>query len=132
MKLLIDKNVNFKELRKFIQENNICCELFGLNAEQQNRKIEEKPGLLILGGPTKLPARLASKGTIDNFEKIKRIIGGNNLGDCLHLESVTFENYDFLITEDNDILSKKKEIKEQFPNLELSNLFDFKISQIKK
>ena len=126
MKLLIDKNINHKELKKFIADNNLQCEVFGLNAEQHNKKVEQKPGLLILGGPTKLPGRFASRDTSDNFEEIKKIVGKDNLGDCLHFESAMFEGYDYLITDDNDLISKSQQLKDICPKLELKRLSEFK------
>jgi len=130
MKILIDKDVDHKELKRFVREKNLECEIFGLNAEQYNSKVEQKPGLLILGGPTKLAGRLASKETLNNFEEIKMTIGKNNLGDCLHVESCVFENYNYLITNDNDILSKRQQLKELFPNLKIKNLLEFKNENI--
>ena len=126
MKILIDKDVDHKELKRFIRDNNLESDIFGLNAEQYNSKVEQKPGLLVLGGPTKLAGRLASEEALDNFEKIKKIIGKDNLGDCLHLESAVFENYNYLITNDKDILSKRQQLKELFPNLKIENPSGFK------
>lgn len=126
MNMLVDKNVNFKDLKNFIKNHNLDCDLVGLNAEQENKKLTEKPGLLMLGGPTKLGGRLASKQTVGTFEEVKKIIGRNNIGDCLYIELAVFEKYELLITEDKDLLTKRSELKEQFPTLTILSLSEFK------
>ncbi len=127
MKILIDKNVNSKELKKLCEDHNFNCEILSIeNLEQQNKKVHQTKGLLILGGPSKLNGRLGDKESEDKLEFLKQIIGKENMGDILHLEASLFEEVDYFITEDNDILSKRQEIQKKFPNLKILKLEEFK------
>lgn len=121
MKILIDKNVNYKKFNDFIRMNNIYCEAIGLNIETKNKKIEEKPALSNLGH-SKLPMRFGSDELI---KEIESIIGKQNVGDVLHVESANFENCNIFITEDRDILSKKDELYKKLPELNIMNLEEF-------
>jgi len=50
-KILFDKNVNAKEIKKILDANNIDTELINIdNLENKNKKLTQTTGLLILGG----------------------------------------------------------------------------------
>ena len=56
------------------------------------------------------------------FEKLKRIIGKNNIQDCIHLEAHIRDKYDYFVTEDKDILSKRSELKNEFLDLKIKTV----------
>lgn len=97
-KVLIDKNVNTKRLSKELQK--LSTEEYKLytvsNLENKNKKLDKTVGLLILGGPTRLPGRLAEKDTDQIMKNLKAIIGRENMGDILHVETTIKEIQSYL------------------------------------
>ena len=126
MKILVDKNVDLRKLEEFIKNKNLVCDLMTLRAENKVRRIKKKAtGLIVLGGPTSLDNQLGGEDEISLFNRVKEIIGKQNLGDCLHVESAIFNNADYLITEDKDFLSKVSELSTISNKPKILNLSGF-------
>ncbi|MCD6549710.1 hypothetical protein J7K41_03320 [Candidatus Micrarchaeota archaeon] len=126
-KVLIDKNVNTKRLSKELQK--LSTEEYKLytvsNLENKNKKLDKTVGLLILDGPTRLPGRLAEKDTDQIMKNLKAIIGRENMGDILHVETAIKEKMNYFITNDKDILNKRTKIKEYYPELSILSEEEF-------
>lgn len=130
MKILLDKNVNLKKFKVFNRENSIKCELWTLRGETEVKTISNKSTSLMILGKTPLGNRLYTNDGF--FEEVKKIIGNNNLGDVLHVESAIFNECDYLITEDKDILAKREELLKVSKNPQIMNFEEFKREFIKK
>ncbi len=122
-KIMVDKNVDMKKLKRITSQSNLEWEIFQANIENITKRIEQKPALAILG-VAKLPMRLENK-TTNNFEKIKSIIGNDKVADALQVNEADYHNAKYLITEDNDILSKREELKLILTNLKIVNINEF-------
>ena len=122
--ILIDKNIDYKRLKELLKNSKIDSNIFGVNIETPNKNIVERPALAVLG-ITKLPMRLASKDSVDVFEKIKEIIGDENLGDSIITEEAVFHNYYYFLTEDSDILNKRDIVMRSYPKIKILKLVEF-------
>jgi len=116
-RVLLDKNVNLDNAKKLFIE---AVEFFNIeNLENKNKNLNQTKGLLILGGPTTLNGRLAGENTDTLLESLKQIIGEDNMGGILHVEMAIQGNFDYLVTNDKDILRKIKQINEKYPCLKI-------------
>ncbi len=53
------------------------------------------------------------------LDKLKQIIGVNNIKDCIHLEAHIRDGYDYFVTEDTDVLDKREQLVKEFPKLQI-------------
>lgn len=116
LKVLIDKNVNYKLIQERVSSLKEEIEINGVNIEGKNSKLQEVPALAILG-KAKFPMRLGGKDSVETFEGIKKIVEEKNLGDAMHLEVAIHDKYDFFVTNDKHVTKKRTKLKGVAPNL---------------
>ncbi|MGA2911451.1 MAG: hypothetical protein ABSE17_02310 [Candidatus Levyibacteriota bacterium] len=73
----------------------------------------------VLGRTVLGQMRFGSDQQTKVFNKLKKIIGINNINDCIHLEAHIRDRRDYFVTEDHDILDARTQLKEDFPELEI-------------
>lgn len=124
MKIMKDKNVDLKKLKRILKVCNLDAEIIEINIENRIKKLKQIPALGILG-ISKFPMRLSGKDESKTFEKIKSIVGKEKLGDVLHIHEAVIQKVDYLISQDDDIISKREEINTIHPNLKILTLEEF-------
>lgn len=61
----------------------------------------------------------ASASDAQRFEQIKQIIGKENIKDAIHVDTHIRDGNDYFVTEDNDILSVRGQLEQQFSGLKI-------------
>ncbi len=112
-----DISADYKKL-KVLRDKDII-KIIGIKIENNADKFDAILPTGVMGYTALGSMKLGSDEQARNFEELKRIIGQNNINDCIHLEAHIREGYDFFVTEDRDILDKKSELEQQFPNLNI-------------
>lgn len=112
-----DISADYKKLRVLRDKGFI--KIIGIKIENNKDKFDAILPTGVMGYTVLGSMKLGSDEQAKNFEELKRIIGRNNINDCIHLEAHIREGYDYFVTEDKDILDKKSELEQQFPNLKI-------------
>lgn len=110
VKITRDSGANFKLLKNLANENYI--EIFDVLTENETCKVKNKILPTAIFGYSEYGAcELAGAGV---YEEILEVIGKENFGDAVKLDTHIRNNFDYFITEDNDFLSKREVLKEKF------------------
>lgn len=113
-----DIGANLKKLRTL--ERKGLIELFQVKIETHTPKIKNKDLPNGVWGHTKFNEMLwTSEDDASRFEKIKEIIGKNNIEDAIHVDTHIREKRDYFVTEDTDILNCKDELEQTFKGLKI-------------
>ena len=124
---LIDKNVDWRKIKWFKEKyklSNIIISFYRLNIENESTKIKDVSALALFDHPKGFDTNRFCSET-EKFTKTTAIVGKNNIKDCLHIESCNFYKFQYLITNDNDILSKLSPLESLYPNIKILNLGKF-------
>lgn len=112
-----DISADFRKLKVF--RNKGLIKIIGIKIENNKDKFDAVLPRGVMGYTVLDSMELGSDEQAKNFEELKKIIGESNINDCIHLEAHIREGYDYFVTEDRDILDKKSELEQQFPNLKI-------------
>jgi len=114
----VDKNVDLQKLMKL--ERKGIIRIYQVEVESTTKKIKDVDFPVAVLDYTRLNGSLVgSKIDERKFELIKRIIGGNNVGDTIHLYTHIRKKRYYFITEDKDILDKKSILEKKFKGLKI-------------
>lgn len=108
-----DSGANFRILRRLERQGLISiCEV---ELENETPKIKKKIKPIGVFGQVKYgKAVFSSKESGNMYREILGIIGNAQYKDSLHLEAHIRNGFDYFVTEDNDFLGKRKELKKRF------------------
>ena len=112
MKILADNCIDLKALKRNLNKYDKSF-ILNVVSESESKKFLRQMTLLRISFGKIGQSMIGSWTrplTIDQFEILVKIIGKEHTSDILNLEVALTENYDYLITEDHDLLSKKDEI----------------------
>ncbi|GHA54874.1 hypothetical protein GCM10008927_20870 [Amylibacter ulvae] len=110
-----DVNVNIKPLRKLEQENKIKIYAVAIEGIEKNKKISNKELPIAVIGSAFFKIGSAKIASVDTaYTKIQKIIGKPHHGDVLYLEGHISSGRDIFVTDDNDFLSKRDVLQDEF------------------
>ncbi|MBI2611910.1 hypothetical protein HYW54_04185 [Candidatus Gottesmanbacteria bacterium] len=115
-----DSSANYKSLH--ILEKKGLIIISKVKIENEVKKIKKVYLPTAVFGHTKFGESIfGSEKQAENFEKIKQIIGPNNIKDAILVSTHIREGNDFCVTEDTDILSNKEILEKTFLGLRISH-----------
>lgn len=110
VKITRDSGANFKLLKNLVNENYI--EIFDVLTENETRKVKNKILPTAIFGYSEYGAcELAGAGV---YEEILEIIGKENFGDAVKLDTHIRNNFDYFVTEDNNFMKKREILEKKF------------------
>jgi hypothetical protein len=112
-----DVSANYRKLK--VMQLKGLISIFSIRIENnQNRQSAILPTATVNYAALDL-ARVGSSEQAETFNKLKKIIGKNNIEDCLHLEAHIRDEHDYFVTEDHDILDRIDKLYREFPKLKI-------------
>lgn len=125
----VDVNTNDQKLK--ILEKKGILKIYRIRIENNRNKPDAILPTSIIGHIVLGSMRFGSARQTRVFERLKKIIGVNNIKDCIHLEAHIRDGRDYFVTEDHDVLDKIILLKEEFPQLKVITV-DGLIKELKR
>jgi hypothetical protein len=111
----VDKNADLKSLKRL--EASGLIELFAVSIEgfEDTKKLKnQEPPIAVWDSPLGGWDKSVWASDDSKYSDIERIVGKQNHGDCLHLERHIESKRDVFVTDDNDFLSCRHQLSEEF------------------
>lgn len=113
LKVTRDSGANVKTLRRLEALGLITLTDILIENGRENRKVKNKALPVGVWGETRWGEAIwASENS--SYDRIKEIIGVENVKDSIHLEAHIRMGNDIFVTEDNDFLTIREELKQEF------------------
>lgn len=114
LKVTVDRNADLKALRKLEADGLLELYVVAIEGFEDTGKVKNKVmPVAVADSPFSRigSSRIAADDT--SYRAIQRIVGKQNHGDCIHLEAHIASGRELFVTDDNDFLSKKEELKNE-------------------
>ena len=92
-------------------------EIFAVSIENHlgtNKITKKEIALAVIGSPHATIGNSVIASSVNKYSEIRGVIGREHHADILHLERHLNSGRDYFLTDDNDFLTKKEELFEQF------------------
>lgn len=112
-----DINANLKKLKRLEQQ--ALIEIYQIGIETPSPKTKKILPTAVSNHVVFGQAVFGSEESSITFEKIKTLVGKNNIKDAMHLSNHIRDKRDYFVTEDKDILKARQQLKQYFPGLKI-------------